>query len=152
MKKTTLLSLGITCSLSTLFFEPAYAAPENCPKEAIHCVYNTADSSTSKWIKATMLPQNLTMVVCMNKDAVLYLEKDDVKMDKLKPGSTLIWQLSQCFDEHCTQEQSLGTDQFTLLKEAKRYTAEPPTYGFTLDPNYGENCQFPIKKLMINPS
>ncbi|MGB6977428.1 MAG: hypothetical protein WBE18_08265 [Gammaproteobacteria bacterium] len=149
MKKSKLLILAVACSLPTFICSTLYAAKTNCPNEAIHCVYNSSDSG-AKWVKAVMLPKNINIVVCMDNDTVLYLEKDDVKMDKLKPGSTLIWELSQCFDEHCTQDQPLGTDQFTLLRKAKHYTTDPAFYSFSIDRNYGETCQFPIKKLMLD--
>jgi hypothetical protein len=149
MNKTKLLLFASICSLSIINCS-VYATKENCPNEAIHCVYNTSDSGP-KWVKAVMSPSNITMTVCMDKDTVLYLEKDDVKMDRLKPGAVLTWQLSQCFDESCTQELSLGTDQFTLHRTAKHYTTDPATYGFTIDPNYGVACQFPLEKIMLNP-
>jgi hypothetical protein len=129
-----------------LFFNAPllYAEKENCPKEAVHCVYNARNSNSSKWIKVIMLPKNISMIVCMNNHDVLYLEKDDIDQDGTLPGTILIWHLSQCFDKKCVESQPIGSDQFTLYFANNSYYTVPPTYTFTVNPNYGETCTFQV--------
>jgi hypothetical protein len=94
----------------------------------------------AKWIKVTMLPKNIVMVLCMHDNHVLYLEKDDIEQDGTLPGAVLTWQLSQCSDESCLQSQPIGTDQFQLLYVNDHYIANPPVYLFNVNPYYGNTC------------
>ncbi|WP_028387526.1 hypothetical protein [Legionella fairfieldensis] len=140
MKKATLITFVITllfCCYST----QTLAGKERCPREAIHCVYNMTNSPP-KWVRITMQPRNLTMILCLRSQDVVYLEKDDIEQDGTLPGSLLTWTLSQCSNKNCEQSHLLGVDQFSLAWSGNHYETKPGTYGFIFDPTFGETCTF----------
>jgi hypothetical protein len=134
-----LIIISFYCSTSI------YAGIKNCPKEAIHCVY-AITNSPPKWIKIAMFPRNLSMILCLSNEDVVYLEKDDIEQDGTLPGTRLTWTLSQCENEQCAQSQLIGIDQFTLGGTKENYEAAPQLYGFVFNPAYGETCTFAIGK------
>jgi hypothetical protein len=128
-------------SLLILHIPVSYAGSENCPKEAIHCVHNTLRNDESKWLKIIMLPKNITMIVCIRPRDVIYLEKDDIEHDAIKPGTILTWLIYQCRDEPCAEMKPISIDQFALFSVNNQYYAKPSTFALNVDPSYGASCK-----------
>jgi hypothetical protein len=141
--------LFLIINLATSYMTASFAHTNPCAKSSrwdVHCAYinDTNRKIKGKWVKAIMLPRHLTIIVCMNSQTTLELERDDLEEDQVKSGTTMTWELSQCKDKTCHESQPLGTDQFTVYKNQEGYYAQPSTYGFALLSDYvssdGESC------------
>lgn len=131
-----LLGLGI--------YQVSYADKSVCDEYDIHCAYET-NSHTSypmgKYVNFTVSPLGVGATVCLPLNSGVSITKESI--DKYHyPMGDITETFSQCDNANCEHSVVLLVDKFKLSQSGPgQYVADPRYAQFTIDKNFGQDCQ-----------